>query len=386
MTEKTYWHDSYRRAMTARLRQVRTAGAEVWVLLEQTIFYPGGGGQPADLGTLDGMPVLDLREEAGEVWHRLAAPPAGKRVKLELDFARRYDLMQQHTAQHLLSQVCLRRLGAATLSFALGVGHTTIEIDRAELAADERAEVERECLAEVAARRRVRAYQTDRPESIPFRRQPKVSGRVRVVEIVGLDHSACAGTHLANTAEIGWIKIVSTDRVRGHVRLSFVAGGRALADHQQRGEVTRHLEKMLTCGARELPEAVRRLLDERDGLARDERAMRGRWVAQTAREALADPAPLIVRELPGWEPGDMAGFVAAVTSAGRCVLAYDREAGHLLVGRGQGTLDLRGLAPRLFALVGGKGGGRAELIAGRAGDFSRLDELTALLCREFQRE
>jgi len=386
MTGKTYWQDSYRRTMTARVRQVRTTGGEVWALLERTIFYPGGGGQPADRGTLDGMPVLDLREEVGEVWHRVTAPPAGSRVKLELDFARRYDLMRQHTAQHLLSQVCLRRLGAATLSFALGAGHATIEIDRAEWTADEEAAVEGECLAEIGARRPVRCYQTEHPETIPFRRQPKVSGRVRVVEIVGLDHSACAGTHLRNIAEIGWIRIVSTDRIRGHVRLTFVAGERALADHRSRGEVTRSLEKMLSCGVCELPAAVRRLRDERDRLAREIRALRGRWVAREAREALADPAPLIVRELPGWEPADMTGFVSAVTSAGRSVLAYDRTAGHLLIGRGRGTLDLRRLAPRLLALVDGRGGGRAELIVGRAGDFSRLDELTDLLRRELRRE
>ncbi len=385
MTDRVYWRDSYRQVLSARVRRVCSDSDGTWVALDRTLFFPGGGGQPADHGTLDGMPLLGLREQEGEVWHGLVAPPKNRRVELWLDFSRRYDHMQQHTAQHLLSQVCQRQLAAGTLSFALGADHTTIEIDRPELTAAEAAELERECLKEIAAHRRVRIYQSDHPEDVPFRRPPKVAGRVRVVEIDGLDHSACAGTHACNTAEIGWVKIVTTDRVRGHVRIHFVAGFRALADHARSLDTLGNLGKMLSSGSLEIVSSVERIVAERDHLARELRAMSNRAVAREVREALADPAPLVVREWNGWEPSNQQRFVAEVMAAGRNVVVFDRARGGLLVGRGQGALDLRELAPRIYGWIGGRGGGRPDLVSGRGDDFAALDDLLDFLTGEFSR-
>ncbi len=382
MTEKVYHHDAYCRELLARVvaREFRDGR---WLLrLESTIFRPEGGGQPADGGTINGIPLLALEEDGSDIVHVVAEDPGGGEARLELDFERRFDHMQQHTAQHLLSQVLLRHLNAPTLSFAIGPEHSSIEIGRPAVSEDEIRAQEVECARLVFAALPVRVFENDDPSDLHLRKPPKKQGRIRVVEIDGFDQSACGGTHVRSSAEIGSLKIIRTERVRANVRLYYAAGWRALRDHQLKHDVAQRLQRLVTQPLTEIPEHVEVLLKERDGLRREMKKTRRRELEQEIAETAAAGAaePLVVREFSGLDPDDLRFFATLLMKAGRHVLAYQKAGpAYVVIGRGRGEFDLRGIRSRIFALLAGRGGGSPNLLEGGGGDFSKIDDAARLL-------
>jgi len=412
MTEKVYHHDPYCREITARVTAKESRGGHFYLRLERTIFCPEGGGQPADQGTVNGLPLLSLEADGEDIVHVLGQDPGEGEARLRIDFARRYDHMQQHTAQHLLSQVLVRSFSAATLSFAIGPEHSSIEIDRPEFGAEETRELETECARLIFSRLPVKEFASEDVSSLRLRKAPKVRGRIRVVEIEGFDQSACGGTHLANSAEIGLLKIVRSERVRANVRLYYAAGYRALRDYQLKHDVALRLQHAITQPLPEIPLLVEALLKDRDELRRALKKARRREMELAIAGATAGGSGLVVREFSGLDPADLRFFAGALIQQGKHVLAYQRsrpalkavpprsdavpaegalkvpdegalkvpaEGGYVVIGRGRGDLDLRSLSARVFALLQGKGGGSANMIEGRGGDFAKIAEVAALL-------
>ena len=380
MTEKVYHSDPYCREVTSRITGREFHDGRYYLRFERTVFCPEGGGQPADQGTVNGLPLLALEAEGDDVIHVLGQDPGEGDARLGIDFARRYDHMQQHTAQHLLSQVLVRSFNAATLSFAIGPEHSSIEIDRPEFAAEEIGALEVECARLIFARLPVTVFTSEDVSSLHLRKPPKVQGRIRVVEIEGFDQSACGGTHLANIAEIGLLKIVRSERVRANVRLYYAAGYRALRDYQLKHDVVQRLQRAITQPLPEIPCEVEALLKDRDELRRSLKKARRREMELAIAEAAAGGGGLAVREFSGLDPADLRFFAGALIQQGRHVLAYQRsQPAYVVIGRGRGDCDLRSLSARIFALLQGKGGGSANLIEGRGGDFSKVAEVVALL-------
>jgi alanyl-tRNA synthetase len=400
MTEKIYQDDSYCREAVARITAREEAGGRWRVRCDRTIFCPEGGGQPPDRGTLNGLPLLVLEADGDDVVHVLAADPGAGEARMVLDFERRYDHMQQHTAQHLLSQVLLRDFGAATLSFAIGPEHSSIEIGRPAFGEEEVRSLEDACARLIFADRAVRVFQADDLSGLHLRKPPKVAGRIRVVEIDGVDQSACGGTHLRSSAEIGLLKIVGSERVRANVRLFYAAGARALRDYQLKHEVTQRLQRLVTQPPAAIPAQVENLLKEKDELRRALKKARRREMEREVAAASAAGGPgLVVREFSGLEAAELRFFVTALAKGGRHALAYQQPPplptaadeggdlpagarGYVVIGRGRGDLDLRRLSARVFELLAGKGGGSAGLVEGRGRDFSRIAEVIALLRAE----
>ncbi|HSQ35385.1 MAG TPA: alanyl-tRNA editing protein, partial [Candidatus Binatia bacterium] len=241
MTEKIYQTDAYCRDATTRIVGSECRDGRFFVRLERTIFCPAGGGQPADAGTINGLPLLDLASENDDILHVLDSEPGPGEARLQLDFPRRYDHMQQHTAQHLLSQVLVILFNAPTLSFAIGPEHASIEIGRPALAEPEIVMLENECAERIFAALPVRVFESEDGAALQLRKPPKRQGRIRVVALAGLDRSACGGTHLSSSAEIGLLKIIGSERIRGNIRLYYAAGYRALRDYQLKHAVSRDL-------------------------------------------------------------------------------------------------------------------------------------------------
>jgi Ser-tRNA(Ala) deacylase AlaX len=355
-------------------------GGRPFVVTADTILYPEGGGQPADRGTIAGVEVLDVRRVGGEIRHLLSGRAPSGRVTMELDWTRRFDHMQQHTAQHLLSQVVLNLFAAQTLSFAIGSEHSSIEIDLPALDDDAVKALERECAAAVFAALPVRVFESDDAATLGLRKPPKRQGRVRVVEIGGLDRSACGGTHLRNSAEIGLLKVVRSERVRAHVRLYYAAGWRALRDYQLRHEVTRRLQRLVTLPLAEIPAQVETWQAEKEELRRALKKAQRRALENEVAAAAAGADPLVVREFSGSEAAEMRFFSLELMKRGKHVLAYGAEPPRpVVVGRGRGSGDLRAVSAPFFALLGGRGGGGENLLEGRGSDLSRLDEAVSLL-------
>jgi Ser-tRNA(Ala) deacylase AlaX len=386
MTEKLYDADPYLGEASARVAHRQEHNGRWRLRLERTIFRPEGGGQPADAGTINGQPLLALEEEDGDVVHVLERDPGPGDAALRLDFPRRYDHMQQHTAQHLLSQLLLRRFAAATLSFAIGPEHSSIETGRPAYSDEEVRELEEECARLAWAALPVRVFSSDDPASLALRKPPKKGGLIRVVEIAGYDRSACGGTHVRSSAELAPLKVLRVERVRANARLYYAAGGRALRDHRLKHDLALRLQRLITQPLDEIPAQLEALQRERDGLRRELRRARRREMEREAAQAAAGAETLVRREFAACEPEELRAFAAAVAAAGRHVLACSQPvagagAAHVVVARGRGDADLRALAAPLFALLAGKGGGSAAMLEGRSGDLSRLSEAAELLRR-----
>jgi len=383
MTVRLYDSDPYQAEMTAEIVRKELRDGLYRVVLDRTVFCPRGGGQPGDQGKINGIELVDLIEEEGEIIHLIGADPGTGTAKLDLAFDRRYDHMQQHTAQHLLSQYLQREMGINTLSFAIGPDHSSIELSVTALTDDEIDAIEDGCSRLIFRGMPVTIRETGDADSIHLRKPAKKTGTIRVVSIGDYDHSACGGTHVRQTGELGAIKIIRTDKVRGHLRVYYLAGLRALSDHQAKTRILARIQRLVTLPPAEIPDGIESLIRERDELAREVKTLRRRELDAEVTTLAATTDLLIVRRFDDGGIEAMRYFTAALLQTGKNVLAYHPALGYIQVGCGSGATNLKALAPEIFSLLAGKGGGRETLIEGKAADFSRLDEVIGLLQRSF---
>ncbi len=241
MTERLYYNDSYLTAFQANVADASPDRRRVY--LDRTAFYPSSGGQPHDLGTIDGIGVIDVVDEDGRIAHVLEAPFEGIQAEGRIEWPRRFDHMQQHTGQHLLSAVLLDLFGAQTVGFHMGGESSTIDIARPALEpAEVRAALER-ANEIVFENRPVTIAFGHSSEDLGLRKPTAREGLVRIVSIERLDRTACGGTHVRATGEIGPIMIRKIEKMRGNVRLEFLCGMRAMrrahADYEALAQIGR---------------------------------------------------------------------------------------------------------------------------------------------------
>ena len=235
MNERLYYEDAYRTRFVAQVAERLTFEGQPAVRLDRSAFYPTSGGQPHDTGSLNGTAVVDVHAGSdGSVLHLLAHPLPEETTSVagQVDWPRRYDHMQQHSGQHLLSQVFFRNLGLETVSVHFGDAMNTLDLDGPTLTARQLATVETAVNEMVWQDRSIRAYWITDAErdKVPLRRAPTVQGKMRIVEIDKFDWSACGGTHVRRTGEIGLISLLRVEKHRGRSRVHFVCGRRALED------------------------------------------------------------------------------------------------------------------------------------------------------------
>ncbi|MBP7688364.1 MAG: hypothetical protein KA765_10665 [Thermoflexales bacterium] len=267
MPDRLYYADSYLRTFDADVIERVIINAQPAVVLSRSAFYPEGGGQPSDRGLLNQTRVIDVieRESDGAVLHVLAEPLTSDRVVGTIEHARRFDLMQQHTGQHILSEAFIQTANAMTVSFHLNPdpddGALTIDLNTAKLSAAQIDLAEDKANQIVWENRPVTARFVTHEElaALPLRKPPKVETSIRVVEIQGFDWSACGGTHVARTGEVGLIKIVKVERRGNESRIEFRCGGRALSDYRRKHAVISKAAGDLTIGFWELDQAIGRL-------------------------------------------------------------------------------------------------------------------------------
>lgn len=319
------------------------------VILEHTYFYPTGGGQEHDEGTLGGARVVDVYkdETRGLTVHLVDGDATGARVRGIIDADRRRRHMQHHTAQHLLSGCFANILGLETVSANInGDSPSTLDLDGREPDRDSLREVEAAANRLIWEDREVRTYfaAPERLKEIPLRKAPKVTEDVRIVEIDGLDWSACGGTHVQRTGQIGVVKIVRIEKVKEKTRVHFVAGQRAFEHYSHAAEVGAELAAELSVGLMDLPAAVGRMAEQ---IKTQQREL-GRLQAQ-ATFAIADR---LLREAE-----DFGGLRLAATDLDDCEMKDLRAIGRELL-----------KAPRVVAVLGSSGGGRVSLLAACSAD------------------
>lgn len=260
---RRYYADAYTLTFDALVIEVSSDRTTHLAVLEDTYFYPTSGGQPHDTGTLGVANVIDvtIRELDGAVIHVLDAPISEGPVTGVIDGLRRFDHMQQHTGQHILSQACLHVANAATIGFHLGVETVSIDLDAPAISDTRVAETAELANEIVTGNVDVRTWfpSPAELEALALRKMPDVEGPVRVVAIGDFDYSACGGTHVARTGEIGLLSVLRTERMKRGTRIEFLCGHRARSDYARKHATVRELSAALTCAPGEIVDAVARL-------------------------------------------------------------------------------------------------------------------------------
>jgi len=386
MTERLFYTDSYLTAFEATVVEIADAGLRVY--LDRTAFYPSSGGQPNDLGTLNGTKVLDVVDEEERIAHVLEKPlPAGA-VSGCVDWTRRFDHMQQHSGQHLLSAVFEALYGMKTVSFHLGAESSTIDLETASLLPAQVHAVEERAFQLVLECKPLAVAFEDASAAAGLRKASEREGTLRVVSIEAVDRSACGGTHVRSTGEIGPIQIRKLEKIRGNVRVEFLCGHRATRRARADFEALNSAAKLFSAPLDEVPELVKALQEQAKESDKARRKLAVELALRRGAEQLAasveDPSGLR-RHVEHVNAGGLGDEVRALaqgfTSAGRGVFvaACGDPPSVMLATSIESGVHAGDRLKELLAAHGGRGGGSAQMAQASLPSVDALNALLAAL-------
>lgn len=394
MTERLYYLEPSCRTFDATVTRAFAHEGRPAVTLDRTAFYPTSGGQPFDTGRLGDAAVVETVDEGEEVVHVLASPLAeGARVHGEIDWDRRFDHMQQHTGQHVLSAAFDRLFENRTVSFHMGSEVSTIDLARDLPPADiEHAVDEANRVVWRDDEVTIRFVTGEEATRLPLRKQPPREGTLRLIEIGGFDLSACGGTHVARTGAIGLIAVLGTERFKGGLRVTFVCGGRALRALRGYRDAVAGSVRVLSVLPAELPGAIERLQadgkDMRKALARQQEALAVHEAARLRSAAeRADDRGIVVATLDGWDAQGLKAMAAAIVAERGFAVALLSSSSPVSAVIARSTdvpVDANGVLRQLLDRFGGRGGGKAELAqgGGLSGDAGAIADAARTLLAE----
>jgi alanyl-tRNA synthetase len=369
MTERLYYHDSYLREFEARV--IDTGGDGRRVYLDRTAFYPTSGGQPFDMGSLDGAAVVEVIDEGERIAHVTDRPVAPGAVVGRIDWARRYDHMQQHSGQHLLSAAFIEAYGMDTVSFHLGQEVSTIDLAVASIDPEQLRGAELRANELVCENRPIAVTYHDSQEDLGLRKESDREGTLRVVSIERLDRIACGGTHLRSTGEIGPIVLRRLEKVRNTIRVEFLCGLRAVrrsrADYDS-----------LTKALAAQQEAVR------EG-ERSARRLAAELAGYQGKELYAATAPddagirRVTRRLPAGSFDDLRPLAQSFTAGSKALFAgvIEDPPSVLVAVSADAGVDAGKVLKQALTAAGGRGGGSARMAQGSVPDSQALEGVLA---------
>jgi alanyl-tRNA synthetase len=382
MTPRLYYDDPYLCEFEADV--VATADNGRRVFLDRTAFYPDSGGQPCDHGEIGGVKLTAVEEEesSGRIAHILESPLAPGRVKCRIDWVRRFDHMQQHSGQHVLSAALMELFHLETVSFHLGQEVSTIDLQTAELSAGQVRQAERRANQIVFENRPVRILYADSGSgNLGLRKASGRGGELRIVEVEGFDRSACGGTHVRATGEIGPILIRKLDKIRGNVRLEFLCGFRAVARARADFEALSRIARALCSPLDDAPALVESHLERLTAsektvkkLASELAVWQGRQLYETT-EPEAGGFRLVWRREPQGPLGDEIRVLAQSFAAGgkAVFLAYcDQPPSLMLCVSADSGFHAGQILKAAVTAAGGRGGGNAQIAQGSVPAPDRL--------------
>ena len=386
MTDRLYYQDCYLQEFRARVIESGDDGRRVY--LDRTAFYPTSGGQPFDTGTLGGANVIEVIDEEDRVAHLLDAPIVSGEVTAQIDWRRRFDHMQQHSGQHLLSAVLEELFKIPTVSFHLGAEVCTIDVTAPSLTSDHIDQAEARCAEIVGEARPLAITFENAAADLGLRKETQRTGTLRVVAIQGIDRSACGGTHVHSTAEIGPVLIRKTEKIRGNTRLEFFCGLRAL--HQARADfrTLQELSRQLSAPASETPGLVSAQLERIKALEKANQRLASDIAQREGREqwsATAPDAQGIRRAVEHVEHGAIDDTLRiraqAFVAQGRAVfLAVSKNPPSvLLAASADSGIHAGDRVKSAVTAAGGRGGGNQALAQGSLPAMADLDVIALSL-------
>lgn len=380
-TKRLYYENPYQIEFEADVLERKIIEEKPALVLDQTCFYPESGGQPDDRGVINGIKVIRVLEDEEKIIHVLEGDVSSDRVKGKVDWIMRFDLMQQHSGQHILSQSFYELLKAETLSFHLGESVSTVEIDLRKAEDEEVEKVEHRANEVIFEDREVRAYfvPEEQIKTIPLRKPPQKKGEIRVVEVSGFDYSACGGTHVRRAGEVGLIKILGWERIRNNVRFEFVCGRRAREDYARKSQMIRQLSSRFTVPEREILASVEKIFLDLKSQRKRIKKLEEEVVRYEALEIVRQAKEKIIRKIFQDKTAEQMKFLALnIIRQGDFIVLFgliEEKRGHLVFARSENIqVDLRELLPLVSPLIKGKGGGQPSLIEIAAESTENLEE------------
>ena len=387
MTERLYYHDCYQQEFRARIVELADDGRRVY--LDRTAFYPTSGGQPFDLGTLGGARILEVVDEDDRIAHLLEnsldVASQVSEVEGNIDWARRYDHMQQHTGQHLLSAVLNDLFGIPTVSFHMGAVTSTIDVGAEKLDSKRVEQIEERCAEVIAAARPVTISFEEASSDLALRKASERSGTLRIISIDALDRSACGGTHVRSTSELGPIFLRKLEKIRGNVRIEFVCGLRALRIARADLRTLSEISRSLSVPFEETPALVATQIERAKNLEKTCQRLAAEAAQREGRALYADTPPdsggirrVIQRGIiddpmraraQAFVEGSMAVFVAASEDPPSILLAASPDSG----------IHAGEVLKSALTAAGGRGGGNRALAQGSVPTPAALEQVIAAM-------
>jgi len=368
-TKKLFHEDAYKIEFEANVVERYQLEQKFTLVLDQTCFYPESGGQPSDKGTLNGITVVHVEEREGEILHFLEKKISGEKVSGIIDWEKRFDFMQQHAGQHILSQCLFELFQAKTLSFHMGALSSTIEIDKRNISDEESERIEERANTVVFQNSEIKSYFVEEKdiEKVPLRKPSQKKGQIRVIEISDFDYSACGGTHPKRTGEIGLIKILKWERIRNNVRCEFVCGKRALQDYSLKNSILRQIAVRFTVSEKEVPVSFEKLSSELKDQKRKNKKILDKLIQFEAQKMVQAAEGLFIKEIFTEGTFDETKRLALnIINGGEFIVLFGlnlENHGHLILACSESLgMDMRELIPIVSPLVEGKGGGSPSLV------------------------
>ena len=378
---KLYYDSAYIKEFEAQVLSCQE-GKKGWeITLSATAFYPEGGGQPADTGLLGNVRVTDVHEKDGQVVHYTDGPlPVGEMVRGVIDWDRRFQHMQEHSGEHLVSCLIHQRFGYDNVGFHMGTDEVTIDFNGVLEWGDLMA-IEEKANGMIWENLEISAVYPEKDEldAMEYRSKKELTGAVRIVSIPGGDVCACCGTHVERTGEIGLVKFLSMIHYKGGVRISLLCGKRAVEDYERKRDQVQKISVLLSARPGEISRAVEKLKDEEAKLQEKLVAAYDKLIASEVRDIKEGDGDIFILE-PDFEAIQLRHLVNRLLEEkkGRTVLALGGAAeGSFLYVLGSRDGDMRRLSRELNGLLNGRGGGSAQMAQGTF--FATKDQLQAIL-------
>ncbi|MGX2960060.1 alanyl-tRNA editing protein [Peribacillus sp. JNUCC 23] len=381
MTTKLYYDDTSIKAWDSEILTVTEKDSHFYVTLQETAFYPEGGGQPSDRGKIAGIDIVDVQVINEEIVHVLTRKPELGKVYCELDWERRFDHMQHHSGQHLLSAVCRELFDANTLSFHLGTDYVTIDVDRKEFSKDQVNSLEQLANQYIFENRKLHTYfiTSEQLKELPVVKLPKVTENIRIVEMEGIEYNPCGGTHVRQTGEIGMIKLLKMEKQKSFTRIYFKCGFRALRDFSESLAIITRLSSKYSAGRDDILDRINRSEQNQKHLLDENEKLKEEMALFEMKEILSENnGVLITREFSNKSLKELQLLAAKITSKRDAVVLFGSvlENKAVLYQNGVIGVNCGQFFKQNLGVYGGKGGGNDK--SAQAG-FSNSESLAGFL-------
>ncbi|MDF2606070.1 MAG: alanyl-tRNA synthetase [Bacillales bacterium] len=395
MMNKLYYEDQYLTKFKAIVTSKGTNdnGALQYVILNRTAFYPNGGGQPSDIGYINGIEVINVEEIDGEIHHYIREDnfTLFQEVVCEIDWIRRFDHMQQHTGQHLLSAAFYKLYNIKTISFHLGKETSTIDIDSEEISSEQLFKVEEFVKNIINSRLTITTKFISKSEmdDYPVIKEITTNSNIRIVIIPDIDYNGCGGTHVANTSELGGFAILGFEKQKGKLRVEFIYGNRVNSQFRTKHLILKELSRQLNSPTQHIVESVKKLISknmEYDKLIKSQNSVLLDYEAQSLGNCytLEGHHKVAIKYFENRSFKDLVSLTKSITTKDNEVIfigvLFENDIIQIACGRGDNSnLNMKSILDRLLALIDGRGGGNEKFAQGKGKNIVTHESISRTL-------